>query len=109
MKNLINTITCLLAMLAGSCFIYAQAYEYPFQDISLSDEERIDDLLSRMTLEEKIATFSGQGVPRLGVPSPGSSEAIHGLVRGGATDLEGFVRMSRLEETAGHQPRQAWR
>ena len=31
MKNLINTITCLLAMLAGSCFIYAQAYEYPFQ------------------------------------------------------------------------------
>lgn len=52
-----------------------------------------------MTLEEKIATFSGQGVPRLGVPSPGSSEAIHGLVRGGATDLEGFVRMSRLAET----------
>ena len=31
MKNFINTITCLLAMLADSCFIYAQAYEYPFQ------------------------------------------------------------------------------
>lgn len=24
MKNLINTITCLLAMLADSCFIYAR-------------------------------------------------------------------------------------
>ena len=99
MKKFVNVITCLLALLAGSCFMSAQTYQYPFQDISLPAEERIDNLLSLMTLEEKIATFSGQGVPRLGVPSPGSSEAIHGLVRGGATDLEGFVRMSRLAET----------
>lgn len=103
MRNFINLLTCLLAMLAGSCFVTAQTYEYPFQDVSLPDEERIDNLLSLMTLEEKIATFSGQGVPRLGVSSPGSSEAIHGIVRGGATDLEGFVRMSRLAET---EPRQ---
>ena len=99
MKKFVNVITCLLALLAGSCFMSAQTYQYPFQDISLPAEKRIDNLLSLMTLEEKIATFSGQGVPRLGVPSPGSSEAIHGLVRGGATDLEGFVRMSRLAET----------
>lgn len=99
MKNFINLITCLLVLLAGRCLMSAQTYLYPFQDVSLPAEERIDNLLSLMTLEEKIATFSGQGVPRLGVPSPGSSEAIHGLVRGGATDLEGFVRMSRLAET----------
>ncbi len=98
MKKFVNVITCLLALLAGSCFMSAQTYQFPFQDISLPAEERIDNLLSLMTLEEKIATFSGQGVPRLGVPSPGSSEAIHGLVRGGATDLEGFVRISRLAE-----------
>lgn len=77
--------------------LLAQTYEYPFQNPGLTDDERIDNLLSLMTLEEKIATFSGAGIPRLGVPSPGSSEAIHGLVRGGSTDLEGFVRNSQLE------------
>ena len=97
MKNFIYKLTCLLAMLAGS-FLSAQTYEYPFQDPDLPEDVRIDNLLSLMTLEEKIATFSGAGVPRLGVPSPGSSEAIHGLVRGGSTDLESFVRMSKLDE-----------
>ena len=102
MKNFIYKLTCLLALLAGR-FLSAQTYEHPFQNPDLPEDVRIDDLLSLMTLEEKIATFSGQGVPRLGVPSPGSSEAIHGLVRGGSTDLENFVRVSRLGE-AGPAP-----
>lgn len=97
MKNFIKMLICLPALLAGS-FLSAQTYEYPFQDPDLPEDVRIDNLLSLMTLEEKIATFSGAGVPRLGVPSPGSSEAIHGLVRGGSTDLESFVRMSKLDE-----------
>ena len=29
------------------------AQEYPFQDSNLSFEERVDDLISRLTLEEK--------------------------------------------------------
>lgn len=103
MRNSLRKLTCLLALLAGSCFMYAQ--EYPFRDTSLSDDERIDNLLSLMTLEEKIATFSGLGVPRLGVPSPGSSEAIHGLVRGGSTDLESFVRQSQLDKVKPPQQR----
>ena len=102
MKNFIYKLTCLLALLAGS-FLSAQTYEHPFQNPDLPEDVRIDDLLSLMTLDEKIATFSGQGVPRLGVPSPGSSEAIHGLVRGGSTDLENFVRVSRFGE-AGPAP-----
>lgn len=60
---------------------------YPFNDTSLGAEERIDNLLSLMTLDEKIATFTGMGVPRLGVASAGSTEAIHGVVSGGATTL----------------------
>lgn len=104
MKKSFNTLICLLALLAGSFLsASAQTYEYPFQNPDLPDEERIDNLLSLMTLEEKIATFSGQGVPRLGVASPGSSEAIHGLVRGGATDLEGFVRNSQLQNARAPQ------
>ena len=45
-----------------------------YQDATLPLEERIEDALSRMTLEEKVAMlhaqskFSSSGVPRLGIP-----------------------------------------
>ena len=64
-----------------------QVYQYPFQNPKLSEEARIDNLLSLMTAEEKIMSLHGAGVPRLGIPSTGSTEAIHGIVRGGSTDL----------------------
>ena len=62
---------------------FSQPHQYPFQDTSLSDEDRIENLLSMLTLEEKINMFSGSGVERLGVRTPGSTEAIHGIVQGG--------------------------
>ena len=46
----------------------------PYQNETLSLEERVEDALSRMTLEEKVAVlhaqskFSSAGVPRLGIP-----------------------------------------
>ena len=61
----------------------AQEYEYPFRNPNLSDDERIDNLISLMTLEEKIALFSGAGIPRLGVANPAIEEAIHGAVKSG--------------------------
>lgn len=76
-----------LSLLLWLTGLSAQEYEYPFRNPALGEEERIDNLISLMTIDEKIATFQGQGVPRLGVPSPGSTEAIHGIVRGGATTL----------------------
>ena len=66
MKNLRNAIMAVVSLLAATSLL-AQTYEYPFQNPELPDDERIDNLLSLMTLEEKIATFSGAGVPRLGV------------------------------------------
>ena len=45
-------------------------------------EKRIDNLLSQMTLDEKIDCLGTRtGVPRLGVPNFGSSEGIHGVVQ----------------------------
>lgn len=82
-RYLITLALCLAAVVPAS----AQEHEHPFRNPSLSEEERIDDLLSLMTVDEKIATISGAGVPRLGVASPGATEAIHGIVRGGATTL----------------------
>ncbi|HEX5284620.1 MAG TPA: glycoside hydrolase family 3 C-terminal domain-containing protein [Bryocella sp.] len=58
--------------------------QYPFRDPSLSPQKRIDNLLSLMTLDEKIDVLSTDtAVPRLGVPSFGSSEGIHGVVQRG--------------------------
>ena len=55
---------------------------YPFDNPNLPAEQRIDNLLSLMTVDEKIDCLgTGTGVPRLGVPNIGSSEGIHGVVQ----------------------------
>ncbi|MGD9159771.1 MAG: glycoside hydrolase family 3 C-terminal domain-containing protein [Desulfobacteraceae bacterium] len=61
-------------------------YKFDFQNPSLSNEIRINDLISRMTLEEKIAqlTNSSPAVERLGVPEyDWWNEALHGVARAG--------------------------
>jgi beta-glucosidase len=50
----------------------------------LPEEQRIDDLLSRMTLDEKIACLSTDpSVLRLGLPGSRHVEGLHGLALGG--------------------------
>lgn len=56
----------------------------PFQDSGLPPEERIDDLLARLTLEEKIECLgTDPSVPRLGIRGSGHVEGLHGLSQGG--------------------------
>jgi beta-glucosidase len=59
--------------------------KYPFQDPALPMEQRIDNILSLMTLDEKIAGLgtSGVVVPRLGIRATPIGEAISGVVLGG--------------------------
>jgi len=60
----------------------AQTPRYPFLDPNLPAEQRIDNLLSLMTTEEKVDCLGTRtGVPRLGVPNIGASEGIHGVVQ----------------------------
>ena len=63
----------------------AETPQYPYLDTSLSFEERALDLVSRMTLEEKISQLKGGPVPgidRLGVlPTRWYREALHGVAR----------------------------
>ncbi len=62
----------------------AAAQAYPFQNPALDPELRITDLLSRMTLEEKIKALSTDpSVPRLGVKGSGHIEGLHGVALGG--------------------------
>lgn len=58
----------------------------PFMNPDLPLEERVEDLVSRMTLEEKIAQtlYHAPGIPRLGVPEYNWwNECLHGVARAG--------------------------
>ena len=66
-------------------------------------EKRIDNLLSLMTLDEKIDCLGTKtGVPRLGVPNFGSSEGIHGVVqRGGGKTERSVVTTTQFPQPPG--------
>src|SRR3569833_1245916 len=57
-----------------------------YQDYTISPEERAKDLVSRMSLDEKVAQMqdSAPAIPRLGVPAyDWWNEALHGVARAG--------------------------
>lgn len=60
---------------------------FPFQDTNLPEERRLADLVSRMTIDEKIAALgTSPGVPRLGVRRTNHVEGLHGLAYGGPSN-----------------------
>ncbi|MCH5212992.1 MAG: hypothetical protein J1G06_08250, partial [Oscillospiraceae bacterium] len=77
----------------------------PYQDISLSFEERAADLVARMTLDEKAAQTAAKSTPaisRLGVHNYYYwREGIHGVARQGiATSFPSSLAMSNTWDTA---------
>jgi beta-glucosidase len=81
----------------------AQQGAQPFRDTALPIEKRVDNLISLMTLEEKIDCLGTRtGVPRLGVPSFGSSEGIHGIVqRGGGRPERAAITTTQFPQPVG--------
>ena len=60
------------------------SYQYPFQDPNLGTEKRIDNIISLLTLEEKISCLStNPSVPRLNIHASGHIEGLHGVALGG--------------------------
>src|SRR5271156_5470013 len=79
----------LMLLLLTGCAAWAQA-DAPFRNPQLPAEERITDLLSKMTLDEKVAIMGGRPtVPRLGLSFSGQVEGLHGLALGGPGHWEG--------------------
>ncbi len=85
MKQLI--LSCILSVVA---FATSQAQQTTnrlpiYLDQTKSEEQRIDDAISRMTLAEKIriihaqSKFSSAGVPRLGFPDFWTDDGPHGV------------------------------
>jgi beta-glucosidase len=79
----------LIVLIIFAGFNYTNSFaqtqtQYPFQNTSLSFEQRVNDLVSRMTLEEKVAQMSDvtPAIPRLGIPAyDWWNEVLHGVAR----------------------------
>ena len=85
--NLKTLIAASIAALSLSTTATAQV-KYPFQNPSLTNKERVENLLSLLTPDEKVGLMmnKSQSVDRLGIPSYNWwSEACHGVRQGGYT------------------------
>jgi beta-glucosidase len=80
MRNILMHATLLVAFAAQS-----QDYKnYPMWNPALPMEQRVNDLVSRLTLEEKVAQLlnAAPAVPRLGIPAyDWWNEVLHGVAR----------------------------
>jgi len=77
----------LLLVLCGvflSTLIAQKKYDYDFQNPSLSIEKRVSDLVSKLTLEEKVSQMlnATPAIDRLGIPAyDWWNECLHGVAR----------------------------
>ena len=73
-------ITVLLLAVAS----FAHAQQYPFENYKLSFDQRVNDLVSRLTLEEKVFQMlnAAPAIPRLKIPAyDWWNETLHGVAR----------------------------
>jgi len=83
--NRLFLIILVLVMGTVSCKT-GKKHDYAFQDPRLSPEARAEDLVKRLTLEEKILQMqnSAPAIERLGIPAYNWwSECLHGVARAG--------------------------
>jgi beta-glucosidase len=83
MKMLISLFALLTVLFANG---QPQNQNLPFRDATLTTEKRIDDLLGRLTLEEKVMQMMDKtpAIDRLGIPAYNWwNEALHGVARAG--------------------------
>ncbi len=96
MKTILLAIASAAVLLLFGC-TEQNTYEYPFRDPSLDVDERVENLLSLLTPEEKVGLMMNKSVSvdRLGIPSYNWwSEACHGLRAEGYTVYPQYIGLS---------------
>ena len=82
-----------LAILASLVGIAGAQGQNTFRDTTLPDSVRIQNLLSQLTLDEKVLLMSDHPrIPRLGIVFSGQVEGLHGLALGGPGGWGGHGR-----------------
>jgi len=78
-----------ILLLTGNSFAQNKA-TLPYQNTKLSVDDRVEDLVSRMTMKEKVTQLFNQAEPieRLGVPAYNWwNECLHGVARAGSATV----------------------
>jgi len=86
MKNILSIVLFMYLSVSSVKIAAQQNLIYPFQNSALTTEERVNDLISRMTLQEKAdqLLYTAPAIPRLGIPAYNWwNEALHGVARAG--------------------------
>lgn len=92
-------------MLAAVCIFFTTSCKekYPYMNQELSFEERTEDLLSRLTLQEKIdlLRYESPAIDRLNIPAYNWwNECLHGVARAGvATVFPQAIGMASMWDT----------
>ncbi|MCW3092750.1 MAG: glycosyl hydrolase family 3 [Ferruginibacter sp.] len=77
----------LITLLLSGSFLLSDGqknYQYPFQNPALNTEKRIDNIISLLTIDEKITCLgTNPSIPRLGIKGTGHIEGLHGVALGG--------------------------
>jgi beta-glucosidase len=97
-----NRLVFALLCLTSSAAFAQQPANAPYLDPSLSSERRAADLVSRMTLEEKVLQMqsTAPAIPRLGIPAYNWwNEALHGVAQGRATVFPQAIGLAATWDT----------
>lgn len=81
---------CILMLCIAGCSRGKSTDRLPFRNAGLSVNQRLDDLMGRLTMEEKIGQLMmhSPSIPRLGVPAFNWwGEALHGVAKQGAATV----------------------
>ncbi|MBC7587323.1 MAG: hypothetical protein H7178_03105, partial [Chitinophagaceae bacterium] len=101
---IICLISFLLCSAANAQISSVETTIFPFQNTGLSFEKRVDDLISRLTLQEKIQLMQNDAKPidRLGIPAYNWwNECLHGVARDGiATVFPQAIGMAATWDTS---------
>ena len=97
-----NLFVIILLSQAVAASFGQQPSSAPYLDPNLSPERRAADIVSRMTLEEKVLQMqnSAPAIPRLGVPVYNWwNEALHGVAQGRATVFSQAIGLGATWDT----------
>ncbi|WP_206367924.1 glycoside hydrolase family 3 C-terminal domain-containing protein [Sphingobacterium chungjuense] len=106
MRKIFLSALGLLGLLFSQCKSTHDHYDHPFQNPDLSVNERVENLLQLLTLEEKVGLMmnASKPVPRLGIPAyDWWNEALHGVARSGkATVFPQAIGMAATWDENNH-------